>query len=1228
LASIAGRWLAHAREVADLGPLLSLARRLGLAVRRLGEAGRGSDSFQALTLALGFDSQTIPSDFADLGGLADRAVADAEALDASSSATDIATVLTDVVAVYEACAGLSEPPSDLSPADASSYLAEVPPNLFEFVLISALRLDNARLAAFLELLDVLRTDYVEASGTRPGHSTQFLRTQQISQIVGDPSGLPTWIYAWGTPDFDFPRLLDNVASFAQVFNLPIRIQRIEDDLAAAYQQAVSAPSPGDWKLLIPFALVPVAGDLVQVGVQVIELPSPDGTKPPGLVVQPDIPEQAGATIQLSDHTTLSLRAGTNVAEVFGILIYPGDIRVAFPFRPGVKLPAAGFGVTLDHEPPSPKALIGTAGATRVELAGGSASLNVNAAGAQWEVRIEGVLKGLKVVVQAGDQDSFVGSLLSGLDIEVDLPLAIVWSSRTGLGFAGGSGFTVGFSPHLSIGPVAVERVEIGSGAGEGAGAPELDVSVGLDLSGSLGPLALAVQGIGVQLRLVHQDGNAGPFTARAGFKPPDGVDVALQAPGVSGGGVIECHPDLHEYDGMLELQAEGVGITAVGLLSTVDASGGSFSLAILGSATFPAVQIGFGFALNGIGLLVGVNRAINVPALQDLARAGRLDTLLFPADLAKNAPAVIESLEDAFPASDGQYVVGAAVRVTWGAGSLVTARLGVMVQLPAEIIAVLGIIDVTAPPGDMPAVELHLDVLGVLDLRRKTLSIDAGLRDSVIAGFKLSGQAALRMSWGARPDFVLAIGGFNPHYRAPAGFPALERVTLALGKDNPRLRLSSYLAVTSNTVQLGAAADLYAAAGPAAVVGSLKFDALLQIKPFGLEFDLDAAVAILLDGEPILAIALSLHIIGPSPWRISGSAHFSVLFVSFTVPFSLVAGESEHPAQPERVILDSDLLAELALPRNWSTRPPGGGGLVKLRTTPITPGGEETQTESLLHPLGGLRVRQTRVPLEARLDRYGADLLADPCIYRLADPCLDGTAVDGIAVADQFASAQFTTMDAAARLSQPSFVPMTSGVRITAPGMTLPAQAGGAGLVAETVDCSAFHTRVVDGIDDTGAIATREVVSTTVPGATLDAQTATAAVATRGAAFEGRFQVPSNGVLLADPSYTVADARLRPLDGRALPLSRIVAARASAKLGRLTPPVPQPGPIPGPGPIPRPGPIPHPGPGPIPHPGPVPHVVPQPLTALLNPVIAHDLERAATTGVPAEAQVVYRSETG
>jgi Family of unknown function (DUF6603) len=109
-------------------------------------------------------------------------------------------------------------------------------------------------------------------------------------------------------------------------------------------------------------------------------------------------------------------------------------------------------------------------------------------------------------------------------------------------------------------------------------------------------------------------------------------------------------------------------------------------------------------------------------------------------------------------------------------------------------------------------VDIRIGVLGVIDFGRHTLSLDASLHDSKLAGYPLTGDLALRLGWGDSPQFLFSLGGFHPHFTPPPGFPALRRLALTAG-DNPQLRMDCYLALTSNTAQVGAHADRRARSG-------------------------------------------------------------------------------------------------------------------------------------------------------------------------------------------------------------------------------------------------------------------------------------------------------------------------------------------------------------------------------------------------------------------------------
>src|SRR5207237_8442866 len=124
---------------------------------------------------------------------------------------------------------------------------------------------------------------------------------------------------------------------------------------------------------------------------------------------------------------------------------------------------------------------------------------------------------------------------------------------------------------------------------------------------------------------------------------------------------------------------------------------------------------------------------------------------------------------------------------------------------------------------------------------RGEAAVDATLVGSRLAQFALTGDMALRMSWGEQSSFLLAVGGFHPRFAAPPGFPALERVAVALaGGDNPKLRLEAYLALTSNTVQFGARVDLGARAGSFSIGGFMALDPPVPLSPLAVGADIRA----------------------------------------------------------------------------------------------------------------------------------------------------------------------------------------------------------------------------------------------------------------------------------------------------------------------------------------------------------------------------------------------------
>ena len=301
-------------------------------------------------------------------------------------------------------------------------------------------------------------------------------------------------------------------------------------------------------------------------------------------------------------------------------------------------------------------------------------------------------------------------------------------------------------------------------------------ALAVDVKAALGPLQAVVEQIGLAVDLELRDdrsGNAGLLDIALGFKPPRGAGLSIDTGLVRGGGFLAYDPVKGEYAGVAELSIAGiVTVKAIGIITTrlPDGSEG-FSLLIIISGEFTPIQLGFGFTLNGVGGLLGVNRAVRLDVLRDGVRTGAVNNVLFPADVIANAPRIISDLRAIFPPQERTFVVGPMARFGWGTPALVTLTIGVIVEIPPGNIAILGVLKVALPHEEVALIRLQVNFVGTLDFEQKLLAFDASLFDSHIVLVPLAGDMAVRLSWG-RQRGLPAVGR-----RLPSGLPAACRST-------------------------------------------------------------------------------------------------------------------------------------------------------------------------------------------------------------------------------------------------------------------------------------------------------------------------------------------------------------------------------------------------------------------------------------------------------------------
>jgi hypothetical protein len=1028
------------------GTLHTVVRHLVLALQPLKEAAADVSAFRTFLFRLGWNATSLPPEYEALAGRVDAAVTALEALAEDPQPVEILAVLGKVRDVHMALENITTAPDGV---DAQAFLAELTRDVFDLLLADYLESALPSVHAALLALDVLTQRYTEETPARPAVLVNRFHWEEIPKILADPISIPARVYGWGTDDVDFHRLARHLLEFFIAANFPAYVERVAAALGRGFQDA---PDELDhriqWALKIPVVMDSIGGQTIEVGLALLELP-PQGTRPAGLILQPLVPSQIGTTLQLTENLKLELRAGSDLGTAFGVVLRPEEIAVRFPLQEGTALPQAGFGMALRYAPESPALLLGSAGNSRLELKGAATTVDLDFRNGELELRLQAAPEDLKLVVAPTDLDGFLAELLGRSERVVPVVLGVAWSNRTGFNFTGGAGLEISTHPHLSLGPITVERIDLGiKSTFDTAHPPDLKLQVGTVLGGSIGPVSFSADGLGVALSLIFADGNAGPFDIDYSFMPPKGLGIAVDAGPIAGGGFLSFDKEKGRYAGAVEVTVFEYSLKAIGFVETrlPDGSPG-YSFVILISVEFTPIQLGLGFTLNGVGGLVAIHRRLDVDALWAGMLAGSVDDVLYPSDPIGDAPRIISELATLFPPARDHFVFAPTALIGWGTPTIVRAELAIVFEPPSPLrFTLVGLISSTLPTEDLAIIELHVAVLGKIDSARLRLAIDAKLYDSSIAGYVLTGDMAARIAWGFPPTIVVALGGLNPHFEPPAEFPTLERLTLVLGSgDNPKLTCQAYFAMTPNTLQFGVRAELYAAAAGFNIRGWVNFDCLVQQFPFSYRADMEGDVAFRRGDRVLASVHLEASITGPIPYHVWGKASLSLWLFSVSVRFDVTFGPRLPLPLPS---IDPWPLLQAAIEdlRNWTTAMPAAAArVVTLRTS------TGAAAPSLLDPGGAATLRQTVVPLNRKITRFGGAKPDGPDRYTVTTLVMNTTTSPGFAsVTEFFAAAQFEDLSDTEKLSRPSFERMDAGMSVGHDALTAGTSVG-AKLEYETI---------------------------------------------------------------------------------------------------------------------------------------------------------------------------------
>lgn len=718
----------------------------------------------------------------------------------------------------------------------------------------------------------------------------------------------------------------------------------------------------------------------------------------------------------------------------------------------------------------------------------------------------------------------------------------------------------------SLGPVRLDSLQIGL-SGSASAPQRLDVTAGVSVSAHIGPVFARIDHVGLRASLARaqapQPANLHFAQLDLGFLAPRAVGITVDAKAVKGGGFVFYDPDKQQYAGVLELEISRlVSVKAIGLIATRMPGGakGYSMVLIITAEGFRPIRLPMGFALAGIGGLMAIHRTCSEEALREGLRTKTLDLILFPQDPVQNAPNILAALERVFPAQRGSYVLGPMLRITWGVPTIVTIDVALLIEWGVrDRFIILGRLSAILPNTDNDLLRLRMDVLGVFDFDQGTAAIDAVLVDSkLLDKFVLTGAMALRMRWSSPRSFALAVGGMHRSFTPPANFPKLERLALNLTTgSNPRLTCEAYFALTSNTVQFGAAAHLYAE-GPMSfnVTGDAGYDVLITLSPFHFLAEFRASMQIRKGTRNLFKVKVEGALEGPRPLALRAKATFEILWwdISIRVNATLIGGQ--RPPLPPSVNALEQLLAALGDARNWHGELPAGQSrIVVLREATGSTG---AATAIAVHPLATLAVRQTTVPLNTGpIDRFGDAPVSGERQFRIASVTINGTAEPpgGLQpLREDFAPAQFFEMPDERKLTSPSFVPMDAGVQI-----------GSAQWVFRLDQCVdsplEYETKIIDrslAPQSPQRITTLDL-HYQLPGAQLEQQARHGAAGRSALRREDPLLVdapPPPRVKVALPAFVVIEATLGPVatlrtaaEASAAPRD-FAAANAKAKRGR------------------------------------------------------------------------------
>ena len=294
-----------------------------------------------------------------------------------------------------------------------------------------------------------------------------------------------------------------------------------------------------------------------------------------------------------------------------------------------------------------------------------------------------------------------------------------------------------------------------------------------------------------------------------------------------------------------------------------------FSLLIIITAEFgPGIQLGFGFTLIGVGGLLGLNRTMQLAAAAWTASAPARSTrscsraTSSPTRRGSSATCARSSRR-----SEGTFLIGPMAKLGWGAPTLVSLSLGVIIEIPGQHRDHRACCGSRSRPRTIAVLMLQVNFVGAHRVRpqarlllRRALRLAPAVHDD---RGRDGGCCRVRRRRELR---AVASAASTPQFDPPPlPFPSPQadrarHPQRGLGAASAPRRTSRSPRTRSSSARAPRCSSAFSAVG---IEGHFGFDALLQFSPFHFVVDISASFSVKVFGVGVFSVRHRAHARGP-----------------------------------------------------------------------------------------------------------------------------------------------------------------------------------------------------------------------------------------------------------------------------------------------------------------------------------------------------------------------------